>query len=288
MADVATPDGWTDGDVEVGGVRLHYYRSGGSGRPFVVSHGITNDGRSRIPLVEDLTDEYDVIAYDARGHGRSAAPDEQYTYADLADDLVGLVNALDLEDPVLYGHSMGGTTVATAAARESDLPQAVVLEDPELLPGLVGDADADGDGDEAEPDPADDDFLNPIVERVRGRPAPSREALLETEPELQPLLEADRERLATLLADAFMNVDEAVETLFAAERADPDAVFAAIEAPTLVLKADAAPDARERHREAAAHLPAGRLVHVDGAGHCVLRDEPDRTLEIVREFLASH
>ncbi|ELZ15229.1 alpha/beta hydrolase [Haloterrigena salina JCM 13891] len=296
MADVTTPDGWTDGDVEADGVRLHYYRSGGSGRPFVVSHGITNDGRSRIPLVEDLTDEYDVIAYDARGHGRSAAPDEQYTYADLADDLVGLVDALELEAPVLYGHSMGGTTVATAAAREPDLPQAVVLEDPELL-GLAGDADADGDGDgadaggegdEAEPDPADDDFLNPIVERVRGRPAPSREALLETEPELQPLLEADRERLATLLADAFMNVDETVETLFAAERADPAAVFAAIEAPTLVLKADAAPDARERHREAAAHLPAGRLVHVDGAGHCVLRDEPDRTLELVREFLASH
>lgn len=192
---------------------------------------------------------------------------------------------------------MGGTTVATAAAREPELPRAVVLEDPELM--LRADdldpSDDGGDGTEAEaepetesdPDPDEGDFLDPLLERIRGRPAPSREALLETDPELQVLLEADRERLATLLADAFMNVDEAVGTLLSADGSDPAEAFAAIEAPTLICKADAAPAVRERHRELASHLPDGRLVHVDGAGHCVLRDEPERTLEIVREFLAA-
>ncbi|SEW02435.1 alpha/beta fold hydrolase [Natrinema salifodinae] len=286
--DLTIPEGWTEGDVAVNGVRLHYYRSGGAGRPLVVAHGITADGRSRIPLVEPLADEYDVVTYDARGHGRSAAPDGGYTYSDMAADLVGLVDALGLAgpdadpDPVLYGHSMGGTAVAVAAAENPALPHAVVLEDPELLLPLDGETD---DADDAPGDESDDVDVSAMIERIRGRPAPSREALLTADSELQALVDAGRERLATLLADAYLDVDAAVEGVLAAERVDPADVFPEIEAPTLILKADADPESRTRHREAASHLPDGRLVHVDGAGHCVLREEPDRALEIIEEFL---
>lgn len=284
MHGLETPDGWTEADVTVGDVRLRYYRSGGDGRPFVVAHGITADGRSRIPLVEPLADAgYDVVTYDARGHGRSAAPESGYEYADQAADLVGLVDALELEDPVLYGHSMGGTTVATAAATRPELPYAVVLEDPELLLGLgAGDSAVD----DVETD-GEDDFLETVVERIRGRPAPSRDVLLETDSGLRALVADGRERIATLLADAYMNVDPAVEGVLEADRADVDhaAVFPDVEAPTLVLKADADPAARERHLEAASALPDGRLVHVGGAGHCVLRDANERSIEEVRDFL---
>lgn len=274
------PDGWTDGTVAANGVRLHYYRSGGAGRPFVVAHGITSDGRSRIPLVDDLTDEYDVITYDARGHGRSSAPATGYEYADQTADLVGLVEALALEEPILYGHSMGGTTVATAAARRPDLPHAVVLEDPELLLGLgEGDAvdDVDTDG--------EDDFLETLHERIRSQPAPSSEELLEADSELRALVTDGQDRLATLLADAYLNVDPAVEGVLEADHVDPAAVFSDIESPTLILKADADPAARERHREAVANLPDGRLVYIDGAGHCVLRETPERTVGEIRDFL---
>ena len=282
MTDIDTPDGWTEGDVEVDGVSLRYYRNGGAGRPFVVAHGITADGRSRIPLVEPLADAgYDVVTYDARGHGRSDAPADGYEYADQAADLVGLVDALELENPVLYGHSMGGTTVAVAAATDPELPHAVVLEDPELLLGLgadesaTDDVDADGEG----------EFLERLLERIRGQPAPTREAVLDTDPELQALADSGRERLATLLADTYLHVDSAVEQVFEADRVAPAAVFPDIEAPTLILKADADPDSRKRHREAATQLPDGRLVHVDGAGHCVLREQHERGLEELRTFL---
>lgn len=275
-----TPDGWTEGDVEVDGVSLRYYRSGGDGRPFVVAHGITADGRSRVPLVEPLADAgYDVVTYDARGHGRSDAPADGYEYADQAADLVDLVDALELEDPVLYGHSMGGTTVAVAAATDPELPRAVVLEDPELLLGLGADESATDDVD------GEGEFLERILERIRGRPAPTREAVLDTDPELRALADSGRERLATLLADTYLHVDPAVEQVLEADRVDPAAVFPDIEAPTLILKADADPDARERHREAAAPLPDGRLVHVDGAGHCVLRERHERAVDEIRSFL---
>ncbi|AEH36554.1 alpha/beta fold hydrolase [Halopiger xanaduensis] len=278
-----TLDGWSEDDLEVDDASLHYYRSGGDGRPFVVAHGITADGRSRIPLVEPLADAgYDVVTYDARGHGRSDAPADGYEYADQAADLVGLVDALELEDPVLYGHSMGGTTVAVAAATEPELPHAVVLEDPELLLGLGADEsasdDVDGEG--------EGEFLERITERIRGQPAPTREAVLETDAGLQTLVDEGRERLATLLADTYLNVDPAVEQVLEADRVDPAAVFPDIEAPTLILKADADPGSRERHREAASHLSDGRLVHVDGAGHCVLRDRHERVVDEIHSFLA--
>lgn len=289
----AVPDGWTDGALEVEGIRLHYYRSGGEGRPLVVAHGITSDGRSRLPLFEPLAEEYDVIAYDARGHGRSAAPETGYGYDELASDLLGVIDALELADesPILYGHSMGGTTVAVAAAERSELPSGVVLEDPELLLGLASGGDdsrneSDDNGAESEHESdseSNDDLLGPIVTRIREQLDPGD--LLETDPELQALLEAGRGDLATLLAVAYANVDPAVSGVFEADRRDPHDVFADIDAPTLILKADADDAARQRHREAAAHLANGTLVHVEGAGHCVFRDEPDRTLEELRAFL---
>lgn len=297
MTDRSLPDGWTEGDVETNGARLHYYRSGGDGRPFVFAHGITSDGRSRVALVEALADDYDVVTYDARGHGRSSAPETGWDYPTLAADLLGLVEALDLTDPVLYGHSMGGTTVALAAATESDLPHAVVMEDPGLMLGLdeEDDADAPDESDaenEADPEAGDDEEVDPawamMLERIHGTPADSPEALLERDPELVELVEEGREDIATLLAHAYLNVDANVGQVLESDGPDPEDVFPDIDAPTLVLRADVDADARELDREAVSLLPDGELVHVEGAGHCVLRDRHEQAFGTLREFLDEH
>jgi pimeloyl-ACP methyl ester carboxylesterase len=296
MSDSSLPDGWTEGDVETNGARLHYYRSGGGGRPFVVAHGITSDGRSRIPLVEALADEYDVVTYDARGHGRSSGPETGWDYPTLATDLAGLVEALDLTDPVLYGHSMGGTTVALAAATHSDLPHAVVMEDPELLLRLDDEDDEEGadenTADDPDSDGTDDAEVDPgwamMLERIHGTPADSPEALLERDPELVELVDEGREEIATLLAHAYLNVDANVGGVLESDGPDHADVFPDIVAPTLVLRADVGADARELNREAVSFLPDGELVHVDGAGHCVLRDRHEQAFGTLRDFLDEH
>jgi pimeloyl-ACP methyl ester carboxylesterase len=291
MTDSSLPDGWTEGDVETNGARLHYYRSGGDGRPFVVAHGITSNGRSRVPLVEALAEEYDVVTYDARGHGRSSAPETGWDYPTLAADLAGLVEALSLEDPVLYGHSMGGTTVAVAAATEPDLPHAVVMEDPGLMLG-PGDADDEEEADDPDAEGADEDEVDPgwamMLERIHGTPADSPEALLERDPELRELVEEGREHIATLLAHAYLHVDANVGAVLEGDSPDPADVFPDIAAPTLVLRADVDADARARDREAVSLLSDGELVHVDGAGHCVLRDRHEQAFGTLREFLDDH
>ena len=70
---------------------------------------------------------------DARGHGKSSVPDYGYRYEDLANDVVGLIEALRLSPPILIGHSMGGMTAAVVASRNPKLLRCLILADPTFL-----------------------------------------------------------------------------------------------------------------------------------------------------------
>lgn len=122
-------DAWRTGEVEVGGVRLHYARVGG-GPPLVLAHGFSDDGGCWASIAEALAGEYDLIMPDARGHGRSSAPEREYGPEAHARDLAGLIAGLGLERPLLLGHSMGAISIMTLAALHPGLPRAIALEDP--------------------------------------------------------------------------------------------------------------------------------------------------------------
>ena len=121
---------WHPGDCDVAGLRLHYVRSGGAKPPLICAHGVGDDGCCWTAVAEAFAPGYDVILVDARGHGRSSEPADGYDAAAQADDLRGLSAALELDSPVLVGHSMGALTVLALAATTPELPRALVLEDP--------------------------------------------------------------------------------------------------------------------------------------------------------------
>ena len=132
----------------MGGLRLHYWRTGGADRPvLLLAHGITDYGLNWTGLAERLQQDYDVVMYDARGHGYSDQPDGPYDLATHVADLLGLIRQLKLEQPILMGHSMGGSAVALAAATEPGVARAIILEDPAdiqaniepLLPEVIPD-----------------------------------------------------------------------------------------------------------------------------------------------------
>src|SRR5918998_145004 len=121
---------WQTGYVETNGLRLHYTRTGGNKAPLVLAHGVTDAGPCWTPVAEALAAEYDVIMVDARGHGRSDAPERGYGPAEQAEDLAGVIAGLGLNHPVVLGHSMGAATALVLAGAHPDLPGAILLEDP--------------------------------------------------------------------------------------------------------------------------------------------------------------
>lgn len=279
------PEGWEDGTVESNGIDLHYVRTGGSGPPLVVAHGVFDDGLCRLPLARDLEDDYDVILYDARGHGRSDAPVEGYDIENRVADLVDLIDGLELQNPYLFGHSMGGETVAATAAHHPDLPRAVVLVDPA---GMLTDDDGDDteseDRAEEDADPAEWD----TEARIEWWHDHTKEQLMAEDDGLRAYVESGREELAALLADARLRVSPNIVAVFDHDGVDPSQDYARITSPTLILKADDDEAGRERDRELADTLPNGQLVHVQDAGHCVFRDDRGTATRELREFLGSH
>ncbi|MCP4687120.1 MAG: alpha/beta hydrolase, partial [Desulfobacterales bacterium] len=105
---------WFSGEVVANGIKIHYTRTGGDKPPVVLSHGFTDNGLCWTRAAWVLEKDYDVVMYDARGHGLSDAPEAGYSAEDHAADLAGLIQALELKDPrpVLMGHSMGASTAA--------------------------------------------------------------------------------------------------------------------------------------------------------------------------------
>lgn len=73
--------------------------------------------------------------------------------------------------------------------------------------------------------------------------------------------------------------------MFQAGWLDATETFGDIESPTLVLRADGDEERRERDLAAADELSNGRLVHVDGAGHCAFRDRREAATVELRAFL---
>jgi pimeloyl-ACP methyl ester carboxylesterase len=253
------------------GIRIHYWRTGGAGKPvMIMAHGVTDYGLSWSSLAAGFEAEYDIIMYDARGHGFSEKPERPYDLTTHVADLVGLVNALDIEKPVLIGHSMGSGTVALAAATYPDMPRAVILEDPALTELL--------------------EYLKEVniqewkkmieADKAMGKQALMRLARAERHPGWSDF-EYDHWAEAKLLVSP--NV---VDVLRDESLRDPARIYPDVAAPTLILKADADQEARKKHLAIAGLLPNGTLVHIGGASHLVRLDRPAETERQIRAFLA--
>src|ERR1700689_2789270 len=95
-----------------------YYKDGGKGQPIVFSHGwplSADDWDGQMLFFEQHG--YRVIAHDRRGHGRSTQTSDGHDMDHYADDLAAVVDALDLKNAIMVGHSTGGGEVVHYLAR---------------------------------------------------------------------------------------------------------------------------------------------------------------------------
>jgi len=116
----------TTGYADVNGLHL-YYETYGSGAPLVLLHGgmLTID-LNFASLIPTLAQTHTVIGVEMQGHGRTANIDREITYANLATDIVALLDYLGIERAAVLGHSMGGGVALELAVNHPDRVSAIV------------------------------------------------------------------------------------------------------------------------------------------------------------------
>jgi len=288
------PDGWSDGYFYSSGARLHYYHATPAlGKPVIVMvHGVTDNGLCWTTLSWELEKDYDIYMLDTRGHGLS----DPFTSSDDGDtlikDVVTFVETMDFEKPIIMGHSMGGATVIRVGAEYPDLAKAIV----------VLDAGISGGGPRRGP---------PAGNRPAPPPRPSSSDPLAfsmiAEPEV--LVKQNNYKFEDLVAKGHRDnpkwddVDiqywalskkqyhgaysqDTFREVMQGSMRTGDAL-ATIPVPMIILKADAPPEQRKAHQEAASVMKKGKLVHIDGAAHNLHHDQLERTVEVLNEFFAT-
>jgi pimeloyl-ACP methyl ester carboxylesterase len=124
---MATGNGWMSEHVQVEGRSVHYRRStGGSGVPLVHIHGFAISGAYLMPTARLLAGRWVNVVPDLPGYGLSERRDHVLDIPELAGAVLALLDALDLEQAVLVGNSMGcpiGLEVGPRGTRAGQPPR---------------------------------------------------------------------------------------------------------------------------------------------------------------------
>ncbi len=115
------------GYADINGLHLYYEIHGDGGTPLVLLHGgVMTIELTYASLLPTLRQHHRVIGVDFQAHGRTADIDRDLTYANLASDVVGLLDHLGIERAHVIGHSMGGGTALELAVNHPERLLSVV------------------------------------------------------------------------------------------------------------------------------------------------------------------
>ena len=128
------PPGFTERDVVTNGTTIHV-RAGGHGPAVLLLHGYGETGDMWAPLAADLARDHLVIVPDLRGMGLSSKPAGGYDKSTQAVDMVGVLDALQIDRTDLVTHDIGNMVGYAFAARNRDRVTRFVLMDAPL-PGV--------------------------------------------------------------------------------------------------------------------------------------------------------
>jgi pimeloyl-ACP methyl ester carboxylesterase len=266
------------GTVRANGQEL-FYEFHGDGPPLVLVMGIGHDSSLwTLQQVPVLSTRFRVLLLDNRDAGRSSRADHPYTIADMADDVAGLLDALDIQRTHLLGLSMGSMIGMEFALRHPDRLDRLVLTGPGAAPARSA--------------------VDPISIWNWVKANDPNGAVF------------GGQQLTWLFSSAFLRNQQAVQQTIALLASNPNPVepdaydrqaqaylrfdvldrLGGIKAPTLVI-------AGEQDlltppwvaREVAGAIPGARfeIITGDGSSHLVPLERPDDFNQLVANFLAA-
>ena len=271
--------------ISINGSKVHYKIVGEGTPALILLHGFGASTFTWHKVMEPLSREYLVIAYDRTGFGYSSRPlkgewsgESPYSQESQARELVALMDALGVEKAVLVGSSAGGTTAALATVSYPERVKALILVDAAIFRGgppgwlhyLLGSLHVKriapllirnyyGH------------FFNEIRARAWHDPSKQTEEILEG---YKKSLRAD-------------NWDRALcEFGFAYQSLDLEKRLSSITVPVLVITGD---DDRivpsQDSARIAKEIPGAQRVVIRDAGHLPHEEKPEEFLKAVNSFL---
>ena len=116
--------------ITANGLKLHYLDHPGPEPALILMPGLTANAHSFDGYIEaGLSPARRVLALDLRGRGLSDKPATGYSMADHAADIIGFMDALEIEQAFLGGHSFGGLlTIYLGATHPERFPRLVVID----------------------------------------------------------------------------------------------------------------------------------------------------------------
>lgn len=117
------------------GIKL-FYEKRGEGKPLLLLHGNGETHEIFDKLSKRLSEKYTVFCPDSRGHGKSSAVKE-FDYNSMAEDIVGLIKALEIQKCILYGFSDGGIIGLIIAIKYPDLISGLIISGANVSPNGI-------------------------------------------------------------------------------------------------------------------------------------------------------
>ncbi len=252
--------------------------------PVLLLHGSTMRSEDWDNIFPRLATRYRVVAYDARGHGRSGRS-ASYDLGGFVADARRVVNEVLVRPAIVVGHSLGGAVALVLAAEAPELVRGVVLEDP-----LLGRFGAAGGA----------DFFRALRKALdtAGDPVAFKGAVSRL-PLTDPGLRGERtvgevrgfyapERMASYFAAIDPAFAEHMARTDESGRTAVEAALAALRVPVLLLAADPRYGTRLQEGEAdrvVGALPDAQLIRFPGVGHRIHGVRPEPFLEAIEPFL---
>jgi len=254
--------------ADLGQVRLYYVIDGPADAPVLVlsnSLGTCADMWAR--QVPALSRRFRVLRYDTRGHGQSSVPAGDYSFAQLAGDVVRLLDHLDIAQADFCGLSMGGPTGLQLALDHPGRVRRLVLSN---TAARIGNADG-------------------WSARIAAVAQNSLQAMAPglVERWLSPAYRAAEPGLTQVLVDMLRRTPDAGYRSNCAALRDADlrGSLGQIQAPTLVIAGTQDPATTPQDgRELAAGIAGARYVELD-ASHLSNWEQPEAYTRAVLDFL---
>jgi pimeloyl-ACP methyl ester carboxylesterase len=242
--------------ASINGVTL-YYEVHGQGEPVVLLHGAFGSLEIFRGIIPFLSANFQVIAADSRGHGRSTDNEDLLSYELLAKDVVGLLDELDLQRASVVGWSDGGITALQLA-----------LNFPSRLSRLISIS--------ANSDPAG--LTSRAIERIYNT---SIENLDPFSVAFYRKVSPHPDHLPTLI--------EKLKYMLLTEPNFSPEQLGRIDCPTLIVAGDAEEYIRMDHTlKLCSAIPRAEIKWIRNTGHFLVTERPVELCECINEFLSSH